>query len=60
MICGADHGETGCPPAARGGPQWSSEPPAPFVGPHAGARGCPKDAVTLWRAHAGVGFWQDL
>jgi len=23
-----DHGKAGCPPAAHGGPQWSSYPPA--------------------------------
>jgi len=22
--------------------------------------GCQKEAVTLWKAHAGAGFWQDL
>ncbi|GAB0186393.1 EH domain-containing protein 4 [Grus japonensis] len=29
-------------------------------GPHAGAGGCPKEAVTLWEAHTGAGSWQDL
>jgi len=24
-----DHGETGCPPAAHGGPRWSRSPPVP-------------------------------
>jgi len=45
--CGEDHGEAGCSTAAHGGP-------------HAGAGGCPKETVTLWRAHTGAGSWQDL
>ena len=57
---GEDHGEAGCPPAAHGGPRWSRYPPAACGGPHAGAGGCPKEAVTLWKAHAGAGSWQDL
>ena len=42
------------------GLQWSRYPPAACGGPHAGAGGCPKEAVTLWKAHAGAGSWQDL
>jgi len=29
-------------------------------GPHAGAGGCPKEAVTPWKAHIGAGSCQDL
>ena len=39
---------------------WSRDSPAPHGGPHAGAAGCPKEAVTLWGAHAGAGSCQDL
>ncbi|GAB0180481.1 hypothetical protein GRJ2_000513400 [Grus japonensis] len=35
-------------------------PAAAHGGPHAGAGGCPKEAVTLWEARAGAGSWQDL
>ncbi|GAB0190707.1 EH domain-containing protein 4 [Grus japonensis] len=35
-------------------------PPAAHGGPHAGAGGCLKEAVTLWEARAGAGSWQDL
>ena len=55
-----DHGEAGCPPAAHGGPWWSRSPPAAREGPHTGAGGCLKEAVTPWEAHAGAGSWQDL
>ena len=57
---GEDHGEAGCPPAAHGRPRWSRYPPAARGGPHAGAGGCPEDAVTPWEARAGAGSWQDL
>ena len=48
------------PPAAHGRPRWSRYPPAARGGPHAGAGGCPKDAVTPWEARAGAGSWQNL
>ncbi|XP_052638482.1 uncharacterized protein LOC128139721 isoform X2 [Harpia harpyja] len=35
-------------------------PPAAHGGPHAGAGGCPKEAVTPWEACTGAGSWQDL
>ncbi|GAB0175689.1 EH domain-containing protein 4 [Grus japonensis] len=35
-------------------------PPAAQGGPHAGAGGCPKEAVAPWEARAGAGSWQDL
>jgi len=57
--CGADHGGAGCVPAAYGGPPWSVSPPAARAGPHAGASACLKEAVTLRRAHARAGSWQD-
>ena len=57
---GVDHGGAGCVPAAHGGPWWSGSPPAACGGPRAGVGGCPKEAVTLWEAHAGAGFCQDL
>jgi len=31
-----------------------------WKGPHPGAGGCLKEAVTLWGACAGAGSWQDL
>jgi len=31
-----------------------------WMGPHAGAGGCLKEAVTLWGPHAGAGSWQGL
>ncbi|KAM7076250.1 alpha-2,8-sialyltransferase 8E isoform 2-T2 [Ciconia maguari] len=34
--------------------------PAAHGGPHAGAGGCLKEAVTPWEACAGAGSWQDL
>jgi len=55
-----DHGEAGCAPAAHGGPQWSRSPLTAPAGPHAGAGGCPQEAVTLWGHHAGAGSWQGL
>jgi len=55
-----DHGEAGCSSAAHGGPQRSRYPLADCGGPHVGAGGCPKQAVTLWRTHSGAGSWQDL
>jgi len=58
--CGADHGEAGCPAADHGGPQRSRYPPADRGAPHTKAVGCPKEAVTPWRAHAAAGSWQDL
>jgi len=33
---------------------------SPWKGPHAGAGGCLKEAVTLWGARAGAGSCQDL
>ncbi|CAM9880338.1 unnamed protein product, partial [Bubo scandiacus] len=57
---GADPGEAGCAPAAHGGPRWSRSPSAARGGPHTGAGGCLKEAVTLWEVHAGAGSWQDL
>ena len=50
-----DHGEAGCPPAACRSPRWSRSPPAACGGPHVGAGGCPKEAVTLWKACTGSG-----
>ena len=47
-------------PCTHGGPWWSRDPPAARGGPHAGAVGCLKEAVTLWEAHTGAGSWQDL
>ena len=35
-------------------------PPAACGGPHTGAGGCLKEAVTPWEAHTGAGSWQDL
>jgi len=58
--CGEDHGEAGCPHAAHGGPRWTRSPPAALGEPHAGAGGCLKEAVTLWRTCAGAGSCQDL
>jgi len=46
--------------AAHGGPWWSRYPPAAHGGPHAGAGGCLKEAVTPWGARAGAGSCQDL
>ena len=54
-VRGADHGEAGHAPAAYGGPWWSRHPPVAQGGPHIRARGCPKKAVTPWRARAGAG-----
>ncbi|GAB0181680.1 EH domain-containing protein 4 [Grus japonensis] len=42
-----DDGGAEIPPVARGGP-------------HTGAGGCPKEAVTPWKAHAGASSLQDL
>jgi len=42
-----DHGEACCPPAAHGGP-------------HTGAGGCLKEAVTPWGAGAGAGLLAGL
>jgi len=58
--CGKDHGEAGCPTAAHRGPQWRRYPRAAHGRPHTRAGRCPKEAVTPWRAHAGVGSCQDL
>jgi len=33
---------------------------SPWKGPHTGAGGCLKEAVTPWGAHAGAGSCQDL
>ncbi|XP_027556456.1 suppression of tumorigenicity 5 protein isoform X3 [Neopelma chrysocephalum] len=44
----------------HGGPWGCRHPPAAHGGPHARAGGCPKEAVTLWEAHAGAGSWKDL
>jgi len=33
---------------------------SPWKGPHAGAGGCLKEAVTPWGARAGAGSWLDL
>jgi len=57
---GADHGEAGCPPAEHGGPQCSRYPPVVYGGLHARAGGCPKEAVTPWRACTGAGSCQDV
>ena len=57
---GEDHGEADCPPAAQGAPRGSRSLPAAQGGPHAGAGGCPKEAVTLWEARAGAASWQEL
>ena len=57
---GEDHGGTGCAPAAREGPWWSRYPPAAQGGPHARVGRSPKEAVPLWRAHAGADCCQDL
>ncbi|GAB0180379.1 zinc finger and BTB domain-containing protein 5 [Grus japonensis] len=35
-------------------------PSAAHGGPHAGASGCLKEAVTPWEAQAGASSWQDL
>ena len=50
------------PSAAHGGPRWSRYPStcSPWKGPHAGAGGCLKEAVTPWGVCAGAGSWQDL
>jgi len=56
-----DHGEVACPLAVHGGPRWSRYPPAARGrGPHAGAGGCLKEAVTLGGARTGAGSCQDL
>jgi len=55
-----DHGEAGCSPAVHGGPRWSRYPPVACGGPHAGAGGCLKEAVTPWRAHARTGLLAGL
>jgi len=52
--------EADCAPAAHRGPWWSRSPPAAPGGPPAKAAECPKEVVSLWEAHAGAGFWQDL
>ena len=44
---GEDCCEAVCSHAAHGGPRWSTCPPAT-------AGGCPKEAVTLWKACAGA------
>jgi len=38
----------GCP-CSHGGPRGSRSPLAAWGGPHAGAGGCPKEAVAPWR-----------
>jgi len=43
----------------HGCPQQSRSPPAARGGPHAGAGGCPKEAVIPWGAHAGSGCWRN-
>ena len=45
---GEDHGETGCPTATHGGPQWSRSPPAAWGGLHAGAGGCALKDCSPW------------
>jgi len=47
-------------PCSHGGPPGSRAPLAARGGPHAGAGGCPEEAVTLGRARAGAGSWQEL
>jgi len=37
-------------PCSHGGPWWSRSPPVARGEPHAGAGGCPKEAVTPWGA----------
>lgn len=46
-VCGKEHGKTGCACAAHG-TWWNEDPPVACGGPHTGADGYPKEAVTLW------------
>ena len=56
-----DYGDTGCPPAAHGGPRWSKYLPAAHGGHHTRPGECsPKEAVILWKARTGAGSWQDV
>lgn len=53
---GVDHGGAAVPlEVHRGAP-----PPAAPGGSHARARGCPKEAVILWKPVLEQDFWQDL
>ena len=55
---GEDYGDTGCPPAAQGGPQWSSYPPCSLRRtPYCSRYKCPEGCCIPWRGgHAGAGF----
>ncbi|KAJ7425831.1 hypothetical protein WISP_20382 [Willisornis vidua] len=55
---GTDHGEAAVPLQPMEDHRDAKIHLQPGEGTHTRAGGCLKEAVTLWEAHAGAGFWQ--